>query len=460
MAAISLKFGPQSSKGELGLDGPGAVVNAYAKPLINGKSEYGLYPVPGLVKWATLAGPWRGWIDIGGRLVVVSGQALYEVDQTGSATAIAGLPGSGPVQMARNALADPHVAMIADGEAYVYRTGSLAKLETDFLPTLVGVVEINGRFVFGAADGRFFYSKIGSTEILGDQFYNAEKKPDGLTGIWTMNDELILFGSESREIWAPTQDAKDPFSPLGGGASSVGCRFGGSIAETADTVMWVDDSSQVRKSQGVQSAEISPPWVARLIEAETDDSALIAQAYSFGGLNWYEISGTAFTLRYNMDTNQWFERETYGAKRWRGQGAIKFAGKILIGDVRDGTIWHLDKDATADGDDEIVTRLLSTIVHASPVPLSVYSLHLDVIPALFSDPDRVRKCMLRLSADGGKSFGRPLTTNLGRQGEQRRAIWRRLGTYEKTGAVFEFSALAKDVSCIFDGAVNAQSGSA
>lgn len=393
-------------------------------------------------------------------MLVASGKVLYVVDAFGIATEIAGLPGDGPVQMARNANADIDVAMVADGRLFYYKAGVLTEYDNDFLPSLVGVVFIRGRFVVGCADGRFYYSEISKTVIDALNFYNAEGKPDGLAAIWQRRNEIWLLGTETVELWSPTEDDEDPFSPLGGGALPIGCLAGGTVAETSDDILWVDHSRQVRRAKGMQPSEVSPPWVVRLIEAEPNKASLVGHAYSLGGTNFYELSGSTFTIRYNMDRNEWYERRTQDMTRWRGQGAILFDGKILIGDAVNGSIWRLDNTHPADGDDDIIIQLQSAVVHLHPVPLTIYSLHLDVVPKRFADDGRDRKCMLEISSDGGGSWSRPIVASLGKQGQFKRALWRRLGTYERTGAVLRFSASARDVASVMDGMINGNQGSA
>lgn len=465
MAPIGLKFGPGSSPGRHGLDGTAKIINGYAEALTNGKSEYAIYPAPGLKPWTRLdQSSWRGWIEVNGRLLIASGRVLYESDALGNVIEVAGLPGDGPVQFAKNAIADPDVMMVADGRAYHWKGGTLAALETDILPSLVGVILIRGRFMFAAVDGRCFYTDINSINIDGLSFSNAEGKPDGLVKPWGRRSEAWLLGTETTELWSPTEDENDPFSPLGGGALPIGCLCPGSVAENNDDIFWIDNKHQVRRATGMQPKEISPPWVVRVIQNEPDKQSIVGTCYSVAGANWYEISGSTFTLRYSLDAGHWVHRQTGDLPRWRGQGSIDFAGKTLIGDYASGDIWELDANCHDDGDTAVVMRLQSPLVHASPGPISIYSLHADIIPSVggnSTDPEIADpKAMLRMSYDGGKSWTRPLTARLGKQGEYRRVIWRQLGTYERGGVTFEIAISSKVAKCVMDCQINGLSGSA
>mgnify|MGYP000978316131 CR=1 FL=1 len=93
-------------------------------------------------------------------------------------------------------------------------SGVFSELQTDALPPVVDIDFIRGRFVYGIADGRWFYSDINSTEIGGASYYNAEGKPDGLTAVWVRRNEVWLLGTQSVEIYTPNRDAKGALTGL------------------------------------------------------------------------------------------------------------------------------------------------------------------------------------------------------------------------------------------------------
>jgi hypothetical protein len=435
-----------------------------AEPLENGKSAYVMHARPGLKQFAALeTGPYRGSLDLNGRLLVASGKALYEVDGLGTVSEVGGLPGTGPVQFARNALADPDVLMVADNAVWHWKSGTLQQLESDVLPSIVGVCLIRGRFILAAADGRFFYSNINTVTFDALNFYNAEGKPDGLVSVWQRRDEVWLLGTETVELWAPTDDEDDPFSRLGGGALPIGCVSSGSVSENNDDIFWVDNNNQVRRASGQTPKEISPPWVVRTIRDEPDKLGIVGAGITLSGINWYILTGSTFSLLYNMDQNQWSELATGDLQRWRGQGGFVFQGRPMCGDHKSGDIWELIDGHHLDGDLPVVMKLQSALVHANPQPLAIYSLHVDIIPAVGINSEAPEEAnpqaMLRISSDGGKSWGRPLYAPIGRIGQQRRVIWRQLGTYERHGVAFELSISSRVAKAVLDAQINGTAGS-
>lgn len=465
MAPIKLQFGPGSSPGRFKRDASAIIINAHAEALTNGKSNYGMYSDPGLRPWAAVEQTgWRGWLEVGGKLLFAYGSALYEADVLGNIVEVGGLPGTGPVQMAANALADPDVMIVAGGVAYHWKAGTLQLYETDVLPSVVGVVYTRGRFVLAAADGRFFYSDINTITVDGDNYYNTEGKADGLVKPWVLSDELYLIGTKTIEKWGHTNDEDDPMSPVGGGALPFGCSAPGSVADINENLFWIDDKSVVRRLTGTQPQDVSPTWVVRAIQAEPVKESISGMTYTIDGMQWYQISGTTFTLRYNLKSGHWYHRQTGTLPRWRGEGSIEFAGKTLVGDYATGTIWQLDPEHPYDGDDPIVMVLRSPLVHSFPGVLAIYTLHVDMVTGVglnSTDPDAADpQAMLRVSDDGGRSWSTPLYEAIGPLGStDSRVIWRQLGTYERQGAVFELSISAPVARCVMDGLINGLMGS-
>lgn len=461
---IPLQFGPDSNFGKFGLDGSKRVFNAYAVPLGNdGKAPFALYAAPGLRPFASVPTKGlRGGIVVNGTAYVVIGRVLYSVSQLGDVTEIGGIPGDDFVAAAANALADPHIQFCASGRIYMMHSGVFSELQTDALPPVVDIDFIRGRFVYGIADGRWFYSDINSTEIGGASYYNAEGKPDGLTAVWVRRNEVWLLGTQSVEIYTPTENVDDPFTPLGGGALPYGCVSAASVAQNNDSIFWVDQSHIVRRTSGYEPSEISPPWLTRLIEKEVSPSRLIGSVYALDGQQYYELSGTEFTARYSLSANVWTERDTLGMKRWRGQGALEFGGKTLVGDVATGDLYELDKDYPYDGSSKIMVRLRSPIISANPQPISIYSLHADMISGADddgSDPELGNPVVMLRMSDDGKSFTDPLKEPLWKQGETGRVIWRQLGTYERQGAVAEISYWAGVGKAMMGAVINGAAGS-
>lgn len=460
MPPLPLSLGLSSARGRYGIDNAVTVENAYSEIMQNGgKAQAVLYPAPGLKPWVTdTPGATRGMLPTEWGLYRAAGRSLSLVAPSGARSTIGDIPGSGPTRFARNAFADPIIPIVSDGAITILRSGKLTPFSTDDMAPPIDVGFIRGRFVYPIADGRFYYSRIGEATVEADAFYNTEGNPDGNVGVWIRRNEIWLFGSKSLEIWAPTEDATDPFTILGGGARPFGCMSRGSICEVDDNLMWVDNQGSVRMAQGYEPADIGTPFTNRIIMADPQRKSIEGHTYQIEGANYYEISGSNFTLRYSLLTRQWTERKTRGMKRWRGAGAADFADEIIVPDLATGNLYKMDKDFAYDGDEPIIMRLVTPIIHAFPTPLSVYSLHVDMltgrgVPGL--DPPIAT---LRISDDGGETWSAALDEPLGMQGKNARVIWRALGSYERQGAAFEITLPSPVARCVMSALVNAEDG--
>lgn len=458
MAPLPLSFGLSSNRGRLKLDNSVTLMNAYAEPLgAGGKAQIALYAAPGLKRWCDLRfGGFRGAMVQDGSLYVASGPGLFKIDVSGRVTDLSGLPGSGLVTFASNALATADTIIVADGAAYHLKQDRLTTYSSDAFTAPISTAIINGRFIFPLADGRWFYSNVNTTDVFGDSFYNAEGKPDGLVRAFVRRNELWLFGRETLEIWADTGDENDPFTRLGGGARAIGCVSAASVVELDDRIFWVDDNNHVRMAVQYDGQKISTPFISRLIEAEPDKAGIRCDTYQLGGWDWLLVQGTTFSALYNIDTNQWTERETAGLRRWQGSGAIVFNDQVIVGDVSQGRLYTLETDHDRDGDQPLHWYCRSPIVHAWPQPLALWSLHLDVLASKEHEPGDV-SC--RVSFDGGSTYGsrlyEPLQTSE-RSGP--RVVFRRLGTAERTGATIEVGAEASTARGMMAALINADSG--
>lgn len=457
MPPIPISLGLKSSKGRLGVDSAVQTVNMDAEPLEDGsKHEYAVYPAPGLVLLHALgAGPFRGALSTAQGLYVCAGRTLYLIRPTGGVVVIGGVPGDGIVTIEQNSLADPDIVVVGGGSVFVQNSKGYSRLVTDAMPAPISVAFVGGRFLFGVADGRFFYTRVNSTEIDGDAFYNAEGKPDGLIRAYVRRREVWLFGTLTLEVWSITGDELDPFTPLGGGARPYGCLSAAAVAEIDDRIFWIDQDYAVRMAQGYDGTPISTAYVTRVIKAEPDKTGITASVSTVDDTDFYEISGSTFTLRYNLKTGRWTDRVTGQLARWVGHGSVRDGDDTIVGDYRSGNLYRVDKAATSDGDEPIYCRLVSPCISAFPSPVVIYSLHVDVEPrALAVEP----KMQLRMSYDGGKSFQGSIAKKIGKVGGRNRAIWRKLGPVERQGAYIELSGFASDIGAVMAVVINGDTG--
>src|SRR6185436_4286016 len=116
--------------------------------------------------------------------------------------------------------------------------------------------------------------------------------------------------------------------------------------------------------------------------------------------------------------------------RHRSNCAAVFQGQVLVGDFENGKIYQLSN--TVYTDDGVRIRRLRRTPHVTSDLNIVYTTRLQIqfqpgvglATGQGSDP----QAMLRISNDGGNTFGIERWVSIGQVGKyQARAIWRRLG---------------------------------
>lgn len=446
----------QGNPGRYGHDGPTQLINCYVeKAGKEAKTEWPVYAVDGLKSFATLTsgGQCRGLHDLTTEGLAVSARQLYSVDPAGTATTKGGIPGDGFCTFATNR-ASPKETIIAteDGEVRSYISGTLAALtDTDLLPPN-SVDFIDGYTLFFIDTGRVYYSEIDDATNIGAlNFFTAEGSGDLLRRGIVHNRTIYLLGHETIERW--WNDGTTPFARVPGGFHEIGCASGASVAKSTDAVLFVSNKGGVVKlTQAGGFQPISTHAVERSIASITDKTTIEGFVDARNGREFYHLSAATFTWICDLQTGLWHQRESATKTRWLGAQYMTFAGKRIVGDFESGLLYEIDPDTY----DEAGNNLVMTCrfpVHAWPEPISLKTLDVDMIPGTglnssdlhLSDP----QLMLRLSINGGKSWGDEKTRSIGKIGQHTaQTHFDKLGTSLTDGFVVELRVSAAVIKAI------------
>ena len=446
MPLVPLELPTSSNPGRYGADGAARLINCYPESRgKEGKISFPLYAADGLKLFSTLTdgAETRGMLALDTELLVVSARLLFSVDQSGTATAKGGIPGDGPVYMARNAAGQ--VAITADGNKFVYEGGVLSDITDSDLPPAETCDYIDGYILYSIRDGRFFYSAIGNAKSISAlDFAEAEGSPDSLVRVYVSNRNIWLIGSETTEIWQDTGNATSPFQRSPGAFFEFGCASAASVVTLGDSVALVtDDLEVVLASTTGQRLRISNHAVERDIHALSDKTTIEGFSYHLRGHEFYVLSSASWTWVYDALTGAWHERESYQITRWRASYYARFAGKHIVGSNTGGTLYEIDPDTYDEAGDHLIMRVMVPL-HAWPHPIRLNRLHVDTIPgqglnsadAHDSDP----QVALKTSKDGGITFGNERSAPTGKLGERTKAAkFNRLGVSKEDGFVLDLS---------------------
>jgi hypothetical protein len=405
-----------------------------------------LVPAPGKRLLLTLPeDEIRGfWTSSTGTLFVVAGSKLYSVSEAWVATELGSLDTStGPVSIADNGL---QVAIV-DGHSAYYWDLEASTFNFITLPSGVVATQItyqDGYFIVNSVGtSNFYISGIRAITFDPLDVGDADGKPDALVGVISANQSLLLFGSQSGEVYYNSGDADFPFARMQGAVVPVGCKAPFSIKVLGGQAYWVgadeNGSAIVYRAEGFKATRISTFAVENVIRGMTSEAiaASTAWAYQQGGHLFYclNLSGTDSTWVYDATTGLWHERQyqnLWSLERDRVEVHAVAYGYNVVGDYQNGNVYALDLDYYSDNGTPIARIRRAPHVSDGLKFIRHNSFQLDLetgVGTSGSGQGINPQVMLRWSDDGGHTWSNEYWVEAGRIGEYKaRAIWRRLGS--------------------------------
>ena len=409
--------------------------NLFAVADQTGKEPIALMGTPGLKQFSTTAyGEVRGMLVWGSSLYAVVGATLYRIDTSGTATS-AGTIGTttGRVWLAGGTT---HLCVVDGAKGYYQQAGesSLTQItDTDF-PVPSSLAYQDGYFIVTESGSDAFYISASENAASwgGLDFASAEDSPDSAMVAVNRNRELWLIGETSTEAFYNSGNTAFPFTRVSGAVQPVGCGAKDSVAEGREGLFWLDDRYRVVAVNGYQVQAISTEQIEYQISLLANKSQAVGGTYSQEGHGFYVLSFPDKTFAFDTTTGLWHTRSSgmYGG-RWRGQHFAFFAGKVLVGDYQNGTIWEMDLGYYKEGAALIRKQRAAAPVHSNRGLVTFASLEIEfeagvgLATGQGSDP----QAMLDWSDDGGHTWSNEHWASIGAIGNYRtRAIWRRLGS--------------------------------
>lgn len=400
--------------------------------------------VCGSFKTETLGdGPIRGMHVFQDVIYVVSGRGVYRVDINGGVTGLNVIANGGPVTMADNG-SQVIICTPETGYAYVVTGTDVEQIsDPDFLPAS-SVDVLDGYAVFSRLNSTAFFISDFRNALSYDglQSENAEASPDNLIRVARVGQHVWLFGERTVEVWNNAGAPDFPFRRISGETMQIGCAARDSVAVHQSTPFWLGHDKQVYRAEGARPVPISHAALTQAIEGypRVDDARgwfYVQESHSFYVLSF--PSGGA-TWVFDLATGQWHERESEGyGGLYRHGCAVRFGGVIITGDIRRGRLYSLDPTVSSEAGDPIIRTWTGVPQHSAMKRLFFTRLALDLetgvgLPAgQGSDP----KVWVRISQDGGRTYGPAMWAGLGARGAHRTTVeWRRLGAARDT--VFQF----------------------
>jgi hypothetical protein len=422
-----------------------------------GKEPAFLQRAPGIISLATLGtGPVRGLWQFGSYLYAVSGNTLYQIDSSWTATAKGTIGGGGSVSMADNGT---QLFIAANPTSYIYNslTDVFQQITDPDFPGAVTVGYIDGYFVFNEPNSQKIWvtALLEGTSVDPLDYASAEGSPDGVVAVFVDHREVWVFGTNSTEVWYDAGGVDFPLTRIQGAFNELGCAAPYSVAKMDNQIYWLGKDARgqgiVYRAAGYMGQRISTHAIEWQMQEYADLSDAVGYTYQQDGHSFYVLNFPTANTTWVFDvaTGAWHERASFsnGAfNRHRGNCQAFFNAENVIGDYQNGKIYKFDLNVYSDdGDPQKWLRSWRALpTGANTLARTIqHSMQLDCETGVGlntgqgSDP----QAMLRWSDDGGHTWSNEHWKSMGKIGRSGyRTIWRRLGaTMKIRDRVYELS---------------------
>lgn len=399
-----------------------------------GRSPTLIQGIAGIRSFASVsASPQRAGIAFNGSLYAVAGSSFVKVTAAGVVSSIGTVTGTKNVDLGKNT---NQIAILIEPNLWVYDGTSLSQVtDTDFTSRgakRMAVMDNYGGFV-EPSSGRWFICDLNDFTVYDAlDFATAEGNPDNLLSIESNNRQFILFGEESIELWENTGRSGMPFERNPNGYVECGCGAAYSTCAADNTVYWIDQDRLARRLEGNVARRISHEGV----EQRWQDYATIEDAYAYS----YVFDGHTFvvftfptagaTWVYDINTQEWHERQSYGYDHWRARWVAKCYDRTFVGDTQSGAIGELHATTYSEWGNALLREATSGVIADGGRWMNHdrLELELDVGNVPLSGQGAAPEIMLDVSDDSGVTFRARSNRSLGATGKYRHRVhWDRGG---------------------------------
>jgi hypothetical protein len=426
---MRIPFGTQSYQHRSRPVSSQRMVNAYLETPPTAKETPPVVQSFGIRSLSTVGtGPMRGGVVVNGLLYVVSGPQMYQVLSDGSSIELGDVPGLDYADMIGDS---DEVLAVSGSTIYRYFDGEVAAISDSDFPGARWVEYLDGYCIVGPGDGTVYVNQTpGDFSVWNAlDFASAEGAPDDIVGAIVDHRQVFLGGRETIEIWENTGNADFPLERSPGGFIELGLGSTYGFAKHSNTVFFYAADGTIRMLSGYDPQRISTHAVEQAIEAYTDKTChtltWMESGHAMVGFTWDQG-----TWVYDLSTQLWHERQSYGLNRWRPAFAVRAFDSWIVGDYASNKLGVLDPNVFAEWGDVLRWSATCPSINRGNEFLRhqrlelVFETGVGLITGQGSNP----QAMLRFSDDGGRTWSNEHWRSMGGIGAYRtRAAWNRLG---------------------------------
>lgn len=326
--------------------------------------------LPGYAAFCDLGtdAPIRGARNVEGRLFVVSGTTLFQVNADGSSTERGTIPGVKRCSLSHNQITGGNEVVISNGQGgYVYNTAANT-LEQITDEGFIGAISFESvdSYILGIEPARrfaFTSDLAAATSYSTLDRYEAEGSPDLLVGQAVTHREWWLMGERTIEPFQNTGAATGTFQRSQGTVIEVGLAATHAVAVMDNSVFWLGSDGIVYRANGYTPQRISTHAIEQAIAR-----CNMAQAFAFtfedrGHKVFYLTFPDGQTWGYDAATGEWHRRKSHNLDRWRINTLTKWNGKWIAGDFSNGKLYQLDWNVQHEDGEVLERRRITGVTH-------------------------------------------------------------------------------------------------
>jgi hypothetical protein len=420
-------------------------------------TKWAMYPTPGVEALSTATGaPGAAhFFDAKSeREFAVIGTSFIEISSTGVQTVFGTVArDDNPATMCSNGDTGQQIFITSGDNGYIF------DVLTDTFSTVRTGATTMGDFLDGyflaldASTSSFFISDLfDGTTWDPTQYAQRSIAADPWVSMKVSNRYIYLFGKETTEVWYDAGTSPFPMAPHPSGLLQYGCAAPFSPEVATGSIYWLGATNNghgvVLTARGFTPEQISTYPVQTAINGYTRVSDAIGDTYDDMGHTFYILTfqNARATWVFDTSTQIWHERGTWDVATdsfgaWRPlYHAYAFSQHRML-DIASGAVLRMDSGLGYDADGgplRRVRRAPAITKENQRLYFSTFELDLEAGLGLTSGQGSDPQVMLRMSNDGGKTFGLEQIRGAGAKGEYgTRVRWTRCGSGRKR--VFEVS---------------------
>lgn len=384
-----------------------------------------------------------GAFSLNGRAFIVCGDTLSEVfaDKTRKTLGTVGNDGL-PVSMASNGPGGNQLMVVSAGKGYIFNlsTGVFAQItDPDFFPNVGMCGFLDGYFLVNQKNTAKFQISVLEDGTSWDPLDIAQKNQTNdyiLSLIVDVDRKVVrLIGSQNTEIWWDAGTATFPFEAVPNAMQSMGTIGPFAWAQPDDAVTWIGESTNGSRTAfeagGLSAQRVSTHAVEAVWStySRVDDCYAWTCEYRGHSLSVFTFPTVDATWVYDRTEKTWFEWLYWdvvaGVYRAHLACSHMYAfNQHLVGSRLDANLHTLSSDYLSDNGAAI--RRLRRSPHVESANYFLFCSELrfgfQVGVGLVSGQGSDPQIMLRISRDGGRTWGNERWRSLGKMGDYRRRV--------------------------------------